>query len=125
MAGAVKATVVGAAYGEELEGDGVDGGGALKRGILGAVLGGLFGGAKGALVGIGVGAGSTVFAGKGEDVDLPPGTQLRVRFDTSVSVTWGPVQGPRRQRRRPCQPPSGRPQPPRAVESSSTTVGSR
>ena len=89
---AVKATVVGAAYGEEFEGDGLDGSGAIKRGILGAVLGGLLGGPTGALVGIGVGSGSTIFAGKGEDVDLPPGTQLRVRFDTSVSVTWGPVQ---------------------------------
>lgn len=88
---AVNATVVGAAYGEELEGDGVDGSGALKRGIVGAILGGLFGGGKGALAGIAIGSGSTVFAGKGEDVDLPPGTQLRVRFDTSVSVTWGPV----------------------------------
>ncbi|MFQ5742112.1 MAG: hypothetical protein ACE5HV_00845 [Acidobacteriota bacterium] len=89
---AVKATVVGAASdGEELKGDGVDGGGALQRGILGAVLGGLLGGGKGALIGLGVGGGSTVFAGKGEEVDLPPGSQLRVRFDTSVSVTWGPA----------------------------------
>lgn len=92
---AVRATVVGAAYGEDLEGEDVDTGEAVRRGILGAIIGGILGGGKGALIGLGIGSGGTLLAEKGEEVDLPPGTQLRVRFETSVSVTFRPV-GPGR-----------------------------
>lgn len=88
---AVRATVVGAAYGADLEGEDVDTDRAVRRGILGAVIGGLIGGGKGALIGLGIGSGGTLLAEKGEEVDLPPGTRLRVRFETSVAVTWRPV----------------------------------
>lgn len=51
---------------------------------VGAIIGGILGGVKGALAGILIGAGGTVLATEGKDVDLPPGTTLRVRFDSPV-----------------------------------------
>jgi hypothetical protein len=53
---------------------------------VGAVIGGILGGVKGAIAGILIGAGGTVAATEGEDVDLPPGTVLRMRLDTPVTV---------------------------------------
>ncbi len=53
---------------------------------VGGVIGGLLGGTKGALAGILIGGGGTVAATEGEDVDLPAGTTLRVRFDTELAV---------------------------------------
>jgi hypothetical protein len=55
-------------------------------GAVGAIIGGILGGFKGALAGILIGAGGTVAATEGEDVDLPPGTVLRVRFDSPLVV---------------------------------------
>lgn len=54
---------------------------------VGGVIGGLLGGTKGALTGILIGGGGTVAATEGQDVDLPAGTVLRVRFDTAMMVT--------------------------------------
>ncbi len=51
---------------------------------VGAVIGGILGGFKGALAGILIGAGGTVAATEGENVDLPPGTLLRVRIDSAL-----------------------------------------
>lgn len=54
---------------------------------VGGVIGGLLGGTKGALTGILIGGGGTVAATEGQDVDLPAGAVLRVRFDTAMMVT--------------------------------------
>ncbi len=53
---------------------------------IGAIIGGIIGGAKGALAGILIGGGGTVAATEGQDVDLPPGTVLRLRFDAPLVV---------------------------------------
>ncbi len=54
--------------------------------VVGAIVGGLLGGGKGALVGILVGGGGTIAATDGSDVDLPPGTILRLRVDSPLEV---------------------------------------
>jgi hypothetical protein len=51
---------------------------------VGAIVGGVLGGAKGAVAGTLVGAGGVLLATEGEDVHLPAGTVLRVRFDTPL-----------------------------------------
>ena len=53
---------------------------------VGAIIGGILGGFKGALAGILIGGGGTVAATEGNDVDLPPGTVLRVRLDAPLDV---------------------------------------
>ena len=53
---------------------------------VGAVIGAILGGAKGALAGILIGGGGTIAATDGKDVDLAPGTVLRVRMDSGLNV---------------------------------------
>ena len=53
---------------------------------VGAILGGLLGGGKGALAGILVGAGGTVAATPGKDVEIAPGTVVRLRFDSPLNI---------------------------------------
>jgi hypothetical protein len=53
---------------------------------VGAIIGGILGGFKGAMAGILIGGGGTVAATEGKDVDLPPGTVLRVRIDSPIDV---------------------------------------
>jgi hypothetical protein len=53
---------------------------------VGAIIGGILGGFKGALAGILIGGGGTIAATEGNDVDLPPGTVLRVRMDAPLDV---------------------------------------
>ena len=53
---------------------------------IGAIIGGILGGVKGAITGILIGGGGVVAATEGKDVELPPGTVLRVRFDTAVPL---------------------------------------
>jgi len=53
---------------------------------VGAIIGGIIGGFKGAMVGILIGGGGTIAATEGKDVDLPAGTILRVRLDSSLNV---------------------------------------
>jgi len=53
---------------------------------IGAIIGGILGGTKGALTGILIGAGGTVLATEGNDVDLPVGTVMRVRFESPVQI---------------------------------------
>lgn len=53
---------------------------------VGAILGGILGGGKGALAGILVGAGGTVAATPGKDVEIAPGTVVRLRFDSPLSL---------------------------------------
>ncbi len=53
---------------------------------VGAIIGGIIGGAKGALAGILIGGGGTVAATEGTDLNLPPGTVLRVRLDSPLDL---------------------------------------
>lgn len=53
---------------------------------VGAVIGGILGGFKGALAGILIGGGGVIAATEGEDVELLPGTILRVRLDSALTV---------------------------------------
>jgi hypothetical protein len=62
---------------------------AAKIGVaagIGAVIGGLLGGAEGAAIGAGVGGGGTIAATEGREVDLPPGSTLRVKLDAPVDI---------------------------------------
>ena len=52
----------------------------------GAIIGAILGGAKGALAGVLIGAGGTIAATEGKDVELAPGTILRVRMDSALNV---------------------------------------
>ena len=70
------------------EGEGVRGD-AAKIGTgagVGAVIGGILGGFKGALAGILIGGGGVVAATEGQEVNLPAGTVLRIRFDTPLDL---------------------------------------
>jgi hypothetical protein len=53
---------------------------------VGAIIGGILGGVKGALAGILIGGGGTIAATEGKDVELPPGTVLRVRMDSGLNL---------------------------------------
>jgi hypothetical protein len=53
---------------------------------VGAIIGGIIGGGKGALAGILIGGGGVVAATEGKDVDLPPGSVLRIRIDAPLTV---------------------------------------
>jgi hypothetical protein len=53
---------------------------------VGAVVGGILGGLRGALAGILIGGGGVIAATEGQDVDLPAGSIIRIRFDTPVEV---------------------------------------
>jgi len=73
---------------EALESEGIKGE-AERIGIgaaAGGIIGGILGGLKGVITGVVIGAGGTVLATEGEDVELPPGTILRVRFDSPVTM---------------------------------------
>jgi hypothetical protein len=70
------------------EGEGVKGD-AAKIGTgagVGAIIGGILGGFKGALAGILIGGGGVVAATEGQDVNLTPGTVLRLRFESPLSL---------------------------------------
>jgi hypothetical protein len=53
---------------------------------VGAIIGGILGGVRGALAGILIGGGGTVAATEGNEVDLAPGTVLRVRLDAPLEL---------------------------------------
>ena len=76
----VRATVMQALQGETDTGRVAAGAG------VGAIIGGILGGVRGALTGILIGGGGTVAATEGNEVDLAPGTVLRVRLDAPVDV---------------------------------------
>jgi hypothetical protein len=79
----IRATVT-----QAIESEGVRGeAGKIGAGAgVGAVIGAILGGAKGALAGILIGGGGTIAATEGKDVDLPPGTVLRVRLDSGLNL---------------------------------------
>lgn len=73
---------------EALEGEGLKGE-AVKLGTaagLGGIIGGVLGGAKGALLGVLIGGGGMVAATPGTDVELEPGTILRIRLDEPPAI---------------------------------------
>lgn len=76
----IRATVLQALKGETDTGRVAAGAG------VGAIIGGILGGVRGALTGILIGGGGTVAATEGNDVDLAPGTVLRVRLDAPLDV---------------------------------------
>jgi hypothetical protein len=53
---------------------------------VGAIVGGIIGGVRGALTGILIGAGGTIAATEGNDVELEPGTIIRIRLDQALRV---------------------------------------
>jgi hypothetical protein len=76
----VRATVMQALQGEADTGRVAAGAG------VGAIIGGILGGVRGALTGILIGGGGTVAATEGNEVDLAPGTVLRVRLDAPLDI---------------------------------------
>ena len=76
----IRATVMQALQGEADTGRVVAGAG------VGAIIGAILGGTRGALTGILIGGGGTVAATEGNEVDLAPGTVLRVRLDAPLDV---------------------------------------
>jgi CRISPR/Cas system-associated endoribonuclease Cas2 len=76
----IRATVMQALQGEADTGRVVAGAG------VGAILGAILGGTRGALTGILIGGGGTVAATEGNEVDLAPGTVLRVRLDSALEL---------------------------------------
>ena len=76
----VRATVMQALQGEADTGRVAAGAG------VGAIIGGILGGVRGALTGILIGGGGTVAATEGNEVDLAPGTLLRVRLDAPLDI---------------------------------------
>ena len=73
---------------QALESEGIKGeAGKIGAGAgVGAIIGGILGGAKGALLGVLIGGGGTIAATEGQDVKLPAGTVLRVRFEEPLTV---------------------------------------
>lgn len=76
----IRATVMQALQGE------ADAGKVAAGAGVGAIIGGILGGVRGALTGILIGGGGTVAATEGNEVDLAPGTVLRVRLDAPLDV---------------------------------------
>jgi type II secretory pathway pseudopilin PulG len=79
----IQGLVVDAIEGEGIKGD------VAKIGAgagVGAIIGGILGGAKGAVAGILIGGGGIAAATPGKDVELTPGTILRVRLDQPPAI---------------------------------------
>jgi hypothetical protein len=55
-------------------------------GAVGAIVGGIIGGLKGALIGAAVGGGGVIAATEGKDVELEPGTIIRIRLDEPLQL---------------------------------------
>jgi len=55
-------------------------------GAVGAIVGGIIGGLKGALIGAAVGTGGVIAATEGKDVELAPGTIVRIRLDSPLEL---------------------------------------
>ncbi len=86
---AAPGSVTGLEEGGEIKGENKSAKKAAIGGGIGGILGAIVGGTTGLLVGLAVGAGGAIAAGKGENVTLPEGTRLLVKFDQEVDVTWG------------------------------------
>jgi hypothetical protein len=79
----IHATVEQALESEGIRGEATKIGGAAG---VGAIIGAIIGGVKGALAGVLIGGGGVIAATEGKDVELPPGTVLRVRLDSALIV---------------------------------------
>ena len=79
----IRATVTQAIEGEGIKGEA--GRTAAGAGV-GAIVGGIIGGFKGALAGILIGGGGTLAATEGKEVELPLGSVLRIRIDSSFQI---------------------------------------
>jgi hypothetical protein len=55
-------------------------------GAAGAVVGGIIGGGKGAAIGAGVGGTGAVMATRGDEVEIPAGTTVRVTLQEPLKV---------------------------------------
>lgn len=55
-------------------------------GAVGAIVGGIIGGLQGALIGAAVGSGGVIAATEGKDIDLRPGTIIRIRLDSPLEI---------------------------------------
>ena len=55
-------------------------------GALGAIVGGIIGGVRGALIGAAVGGGGVIAATEGKDIELAPGTIIRIRLDQPLEL---------------------------------------
>ena len=53
---------------------------------VGGIIGGILGGVKGAIAGVLIGGGGVVAATEGEDVELEPGSVLRMRLDQPLEL---------------------------------------
>ena len=73
---------------QALESEGIRGeAGRIGAGsAIGGIIGGIIGGVKGAVLGVLIGGGGTIAATEGKDVNLPPGTILRVRLDSPPDI---------------------------------------
>ena len=69
--------------GRGLKGDGVKAG--VGAGI-GAIVGGILGGGKGAALGGAIGGGGAIAATEGQEINLPSGSQFRVKFESAVEL---------------------------------------
>ena len=79
----IQGTVIDAIEGEGVKGE------AAKIGTaagVGAIIGGILGGVKGAIAGILIGGGGIAAATPGKDVELEPGTILRIRLDQPPAI---------------------------------------
>ena len=55
-------------------------------GAIGAIVGGIIGGLEGVLIGAAVGSGGVIAATEGKDIELPPGTIIRIRLDQPLQL---------------------------------------
>lgn len=79
----IQATVIDAIEGEGIKGDI----GKIAAGSgVGAIIGGILGGTKGAIAGVLIGGGGIAAATPGKDIELEPGTILRVRLDQPPAI---------------------------------------
>jgi hypothetical protein len=54
---------------------------------VGGIIGGILGGVKGAVLGAVIGAGGAIAATDGKDIELAPGSVIRIRFDSAARVS--------------------------------------
>lgn len=79
----IRGSVVGAIESEGLKGEKDK---IIAGSGVGAIIGGVLGGLKGAIAGIVIGGSGAVLATEGKDVELPPGSVLRIRLDSPVTI---------------------------------------
>jgi hypothetical protein len=81
-------TITGLQEGGDLKGKGEQGKKAAIGGGIGGIVGAIVGGTTGLLVGLAVGVGGAIAGTDGGDITLPEGTELLVKFDQEINVTW-------------------------------------